>query len=207
MGMVDLDAYDYSTGSSSAIRATERTVVERIPPRQRVRRDAPIELPHILMLADDHDKVLIEPIAAKKDSLKKLYDFDLMEGGGHITGWLVEGEAVRDFEARLAEYSATVGKKYADLQGVPDEKRTARFVCTLVFIDDDGTEFVAQGKVEGRIGHELQGSGGFGYDPLFWPDVFNGECTLAEVPQERKNEVSHRGNALRSMRFMLMVFS
>ena len=59
MGMVDLDAYDYSTGSSSAIRATERTVVERIPPRQRVRRDAPLELPHILMLADDHDKVLI----------------------------------------------------------------------------------------------------------------------------------------------------
>ena len=65
MGMVDLDAYDYSTGSSSAIRATERTVVERIPPRQRVRRDAPIELPHILMLADDHDKVLIEPIASR----------------------------------------------------------------------------------------------------------------------------------------------
>ena len=66
MGMVDLDAYDYSTGSVSPIRATEKTVVERIPPRQRVRRDAPLELPHILMLADDHDKVLIEPIAAKR---------------------------------------------------------------------------------------------------------------------------------------------
>ena len=78
VGMVDLDAYDYSTGATSAIRATERTVAERIPPRQRVRRDAPIELPHILMLCDDHDKKLIEPIGAKKDSLKKLYDFDLM---------------------------------------------------------------------------------------------------------------------------------
>ena len=68
-----------------AIRATERTVVERIPPRMRVRREAPVELPHILMLADDHEHVLIEPIAEKKDKLEKLYDFDLMEDGGHIT--------------------------------------------------------------------------------------------------------------------------
>ena len=135
IGAVDLDAYDYSTGSTSAIRATERTVVERIPPRQRVRRDAPIELPHILMLCDDHDKVLIEPIGAKKDSLKKLYDFDLMEDGGHITGWLVEGEAVREFEARLAEYSASVGKKYADLQGVP-----------MVFAVGDGNHSLATAK-------------------------------------------------------------
>ena len=71
VGMVDLDAYDYNPGATSAIRATERTVPERIPPRQRVRRDAPIELPHVLMLCDDHDKKLIEPIGAKKDSLKK----------------------------------------------------------------------------------------------------------------------------------------
>ena len=59
IGMVDLDAYDYSTGSVSPIRATERTVVERIPPRMRVRREAPVELPHILMLADDHELSLI----------------------------------------------------------------------------------------------------------------------------------------------------
>ena len=135
MGMVDLDAYDYSTGSTSAIRATEKTVVERIPPRQRVRRDAPIELPHILMLCDDHDKVLIEPIAAKKDSLKKLYDFDLMEGGGHITGWLVDGEEVKAFEDRLTEYSATVGKKYVGLPGVP-----------MVFAVGDGNHSLATAK-------------------------------------------------------------
>ena len=66
VGMVDLDTYDYNPGATSAIRATERTVPERIPPRQRVRRDAPIELPHVLMLCDDHDKKLIEPIGAKK---------------------------------------------------------------------------------------------------------------------------------------------
>ena len=135
VGMVDLDAYDYSTGSTSAIRATERTVVERIPPRMRVRRDAPIELPHILMLADDHDKVLIEPIAEKKAELKELYDFELMEGGNRIRGWLVNGAEAEAFTARLTEYSATVGKKYEDLQGVP-----------MVFAVGDGNHSLATAK-------------------------------------------------------------
>ena len=94
-------------------------------------------------------------------------------------------------------------KLLADLAGVPDDERTARFVCTLVFIDEDGSETTAYGTVEGRIGYAEQGDGGFGYDPLFWPDVFGGECTLAEVPQARKNEVSHRGNALRELRAKL----
>ena len=94
-------------------------------------------------------------------------------------------------------------KLIADLDGVADEDRTARFVCTLVFIDEDGTETTARGTVEGRIGYEPQGDEGFGYDPLFWPDVFDGTCTLAEVPQARKNEVSHRGNALRTLRAAL----
>ena len=135
VGMVDLDAYDYSTGATSAIRATERTVAERISPRQRVRRDAPIELPHILMLCDDHDKKLIEPIGAKKDSLKKLYDFDLMEGGGHITGWLVEGKDVDEFNKALADYTATVGEKYKGLKGVP-----------MVFAVGDGNHSLATAK-------------------------------------------------------------
>jgi len=135
VGMVDLDAYAYSAGSVSKIRATERTVVERIPPRQRVRRNAPIELPHILMLCDDHDKVLIEPVAAKKDSLRKLYDFDLMEDGGHITGWLVSGEAVEQFNAALTQYSATVGEKYVGLPGVP-----------MVFAVGDGNHSLATAK-------------------------------------------------------------
>ena len=135
VGMVDLDAYDYSTGSTSAIRATEKTVVERIPPRMRVRRDAPIELPHILMLCDDDEKVLIEPIAAHKASLKKLYDFDLMEGGGHIAGWLVDGEEAAAFNARLTEYTANVGKKYEGLKGTP-----------VVFAVGDGNHSLATAK-------------------------------------------------------------
>ena len=135
MGMVDLDAYDYTVGATSAIRATERTVTERIPPRQRVRRDAPIELPHILLLCDDHEKVLIEPIAAKKDSFKVLYDCDLMENGGHITGWLVPQEEVEKFNAVLAEYSANVGKKYEGLKGEP-----------VVFAVGDGNHSLATAK-------------------------------------------------------------
>lgn len=135
VGMVDLEAYDYSPGSTSAIRATEKTVVERIPPRMRVRRGASLELPHILLLCDDRDKVLIEPVAAKKDGLKKLYDFDLMEGGGHIAGWLVDGAEADAFETRLAEYGANPGKKYEGLSGVP-----------MVFAVGDGNHSLATAK-------------------------------------------------------------
>ena len=135
VGMVDLDAYDYSVGSVSAIRATEKTVVERIPPRMRVRRNAPIELPHILMLCDDHEKVLIEPIEAVKSQLPLLYDCDLMEEGGHISGWLVQGEAVDAFEARLEAYTAAVGEKYTGLPGVP-----------MVFAVGDGNHSLATAK-------------------------------------------------------------
>lgn len=107
------------------------------------------------------------------------------------------------FSARYAgedgDDEANNAKLLRELETVADPDRTARFVCTLVFIDEDGTEMNVRGTVEGRIGHKLQGEGGFGYDPLFWPDVFEGRCTLAEVPQERKNEVSHRGNALRAL--------
>ena len=119
IGAVDLEQYDYNPGSVSAIRATEKTVLERIPPRQRVRKDAGIEFPHVLMLCDDDKKQLIEPIAAVKNELPLLYDFDLMEGGGHITGWLVQGKVAQDFDTRLEQYIASVPAKYADLSGAP----------------------------------------------------------------------------------------
>lgn len=95
---------------------------------------------------------------------------------------------------------ANNAKLFRELADVPDEQRTARFVCTLVFVDVDGSEIVARGTIEGRIGHELAGENGFGYDPLFIPDCFGGTLTLAQVDQEKKNSVSHRGNALRSLR-------
>ena len=94
-------------------------------------------------------------------------------------------------------------KLLAALADVPDAERTARFASTLVFVDEDGSEIVAEGAVEGRIGHEGRGSEGFGYDPLFLPDVFGGARTLAEVGRDEKNAVSHRGNALRQLRAKL----
>lgn len=89
------------------------------------------------------------------------------------------------------------------LEGVADRDRTARFVCQLVFIDEDGSETTSKGTVEGRIGHSEKGSEGFGYDPLFIPDELGGAITFAEVPQIRKNEISHRGRALRNLRDLL----
>ena len=117
LGVVDLEEYDYHVGSASPIRATEKTVLERIPPRQRVRKDAAMELPHVLMLCDDDEKSLIEPVAAIRDSLPLLYDFDLMEQGGHIRGWLVQGDVAEAFDERFASFAASVDKKYADLGG------------------------------------------------------------------------------------------
>ncbi|WP_165050940.1 MULTISPECIES: RdgB/HAM1 family non-canonical purine NTP pyrophosphatase [unclassified Adlercreutzia] len=99
--------------------------------------------------------------------------------------------------------AANNAKLLRELDGVADGERTARFVCTLVFIDDDGTERVARGTIEGRIGYEERGSEGFGYDPLFLPDEFSGALTLAEVSQEQKNAISHRGNALRKLKSQL----
>ncbi|CAK7053442.1 MAG: dITP/XTP pyrophosphatase [Paraeggerthella hongkongensis] len=111
------------------------------------------------------------------------------------------------YSARYAGEDATDAdnnaKLLSALADVPDRDRTARFVCTLVLIDEDGSETVARGTVEGRIGHEERGSNGFGYDPLFLPDVFADGRTLAEALPEEKNAVSHRGNALRELRSKL----
>ncbi len=89
LGAVDLAAYDYRKGATSPIRATEGTVLSRIPPRVEIRRDAPLELPHILLLIDDPHKTVIEPLCDAKT--QPLYDFDLIAGGGHLRGDLLSG--------------------------------------------------------------------------------------------------------------------
>lgn len=89
---LDLEKYDYSKGSGTLIRATEGTIVERIPPRLRIREGAVVELPHILVLIDDPEETVIEPLTAQAEKLPLLYDTDLMLGGGHISGRLVSGE-------------------------------------------------------------------------------------------------------------------
>lgn len=94
VGAVDLDEYDYHEGSNSRVRATEKTVLERIPPRVKVRENASLELPHVLMLMDDTERCILEPLAqmAKEGRMEQVYDFDLMQGGGHLSGWLVPQE-------------------------------------------------------------------------------------------------------------------
>lgn len=91
---VDLEKYDYHKGSQTLIRATEGTVLDRLPPRIKIREHAPVEAPHIMLLIDDPEKTVIEPLAAKTDKLQKLYDFELMLGGMHIQGYKIDSPEI-----------------------------------------------------------------------------------------------------------------
>jgi hypothetical protein len=90
---LDLERYDFSRGSQSLIRATEGTIIERLPPRIRIREGALLEIPHILVLIDDPSKTVIEPLINQKSQLQPLYDFDLMLGSGHLRGYRVDDPA------------------------------------------------------------------------------------------------------------------
>ena len=109
VGAIDLEAYSYLPGSKSQIRATEGTVLERIPPRVEIRRGAAIELPHVMLLIDDPEKTVIEPLADDK-TLKIAYDTDLMVGGGHITGKFLSKEQID----RVQNALQTLGDKRGD---------------------------------------------------------------------------------------------
>jgi len=137
VGAADLEEYDYSKGSVSQIRATEATVTERIPPRIKVREKAPIELPHIMILIDDEKKALIEPLAEHKDDMKKLYDFELMQGGGRLAGWLLT-DALRDeLLEKLAKFSEK--EAFEKRYGLSD-------TAPLTFAMGDGNHSLATAK-------------------------------------------------------------
>ncbi len=87
------------------------------------------------------------------------------------------------------------------LHKVPDEERTARFVCAIAAVFPDGTTKVVRGTMEGIIGHEIAGENGFGYDPIFYLPEYG--CTSAQLSPEKKNELSHRGEGLRKMRAVI----
>lgn len=88
------------------------------------------------------------------------------------------------------------------MEGVPDEKRTARFVCAICYVRPDGSSETVKATMEGRVAYEIAGENGFGYDPIFF--LPERGCTSAELSPEAKNEISHRGKALRMMRDILM---
>ena len=97
---LDLEEYDYNKGSQTLIRATEKTIVDRLPPRIKIRENAPIELPHIMVLIDDPEKTVIEPLFNKE--LETLYDFDLMQNSGHIKGYKLDNpEIIKEIEKKL----------------------------------------------------------------------------------------------------------
>ena len=109
------------------------------------------------------------------------------------------------YSARYAgvdtSYDIKNGLLLERLSGVPDEKRTARFVCAVAAAFPDGSTEVVRGTIEGIIGHEIAGENGFGYDPIFYLPEYG--CTTAELSPEKKNELSHRGEALRKMRVIM----
>ena len=114
VGKIDLEQYDYRKKSTSFIRATEATVAERIPARVEIRKNAVVELPHVMLLVDDAGKHVIEPCAFEKESLPLLYDFDLMLGGGHLRGYLLgekEQERIQKSLSFLAD-AKCFGDKY-----------------------------------------------------------------------------------------------
>lgn len=101
IGAVDLEAYDYRADAVSPIRATEGTVLERIPPRVKIRRGAPLEMPHIMLLFDDPQESVIPPLLQSRTTLPMLYDYDLMENGGHVRGYLLNRSLQTDLTAAL----------------------------------------------------------------------------------------------------------
>lgn len=137
VGAADLEEYDYSKGSTSQIRATEATVTERIPPRIKVREKAPIELPHIMILIDDEKKALIEPLAEHKDDMKKLYDFELMQGGGRLAGWLLTDTLRDELLEKLAKFSEK--EAFEKRYGLAD-------TAPLTFAMGDGNHSLATAK-------------------------------------------------------------
>lgn len=137
MGAVDLEDYDYSKESQTKIRATEGTVVSRIPPRLKVRKDAPIELPHIMMLIDDEKQEIIEKNLEMTESFEKVYDFELMQNSGHIAGYKMSEEACERLEKMLCALDDidAFNKKY-------DVKKDS----PLVFAMGDGNHSLATAK-------------------------------------------------------------
>lgn len=137
IGKIDLEDYDYNKGSETMVRATEKTVIERIPPRMKVRENALIELPHIMLLIDDEKKDIIDSLDKVVTKDEMVYDVDLMQKGGHITGYKLKDENVNDI---LSKLDALADKNiFEDKYGVSDKG-------VLLFAVGDGNHSLATAK-------------------------------------------------------------
>lgn len=136
---LDLEHYDYNKGSRSLIRSTEGTIIERLPPRIRIREGARLELPHILVLIDDPQCTVIEPLGKSKAQLKELYDFELMEGSGHLNGYLVDKPSI-EYGIIIALEQLANPEIFAAKYGVGTEQPV------LLFAMGDGNHSLATAK-------------------------------------------------------------
>ena len=136
VGVVDLEEYDYAKDAKTLIRATEGTVIERIPPRLAVRCGATLETPHVMLLVDDKEKTVIEPIADRAESLTPAYEFDLMQGAGHVKAYFVDAIGMAKVKNALA-YLASAN--YA-------AERYGEGVDPLLFAVGDGNHSLATAK-------------------------------------------------------------
>lgn len=132
IGMIDLEEYDYNKGSTSAVRATEGTIIERIPPRQRIRKNATLELPHIMMLVDDIDNLIIAPLKNHTEMMRKVYDFTLMQNSGKIKGYLLT-------DTLKAQVNGELDK-------LETKKRKEDSISPLIFAVGDGNHSLATAK-------------------------------------------------------------
>lgn len=150
IGIVDLEDYSYEKGSQTLIRATEKTVIERIPPRVKVRENASLELPHIMILIDDEKKEIIESLKNKVSENDKLYDFDLMKNGGHVKGYLLNENAMDEVDKSLERL---MDKEYFERKYDVTDKGV------LLFAMGDGNHSLATAKacyenLKKKIGEE-----------------------------------------------------
>lgn len=137
MGIVDLEDYSYEKGSQTLIRATEKTVIERIPPRLKVRENALLELPHIMILIDDEKKEIIENLKNEVTDSDKVYDFDLMQNGGHIKGYKLSDSSIDNL---LVKMEKLIDKDYFE------SKYNVKDKGLLLFAMGDGNHSLATAK-------------------------------------------------------------
>lgn len=137
MGIVDLEGYNYEVGSQTPIRATEKTVIERIPPRVKIRQNATLELPHIMILIDDDKKDIIESLKTKVNENDVVYDFDLMKDGGHIKGYLLNNSTMDEIDKKL--------ELLAD-EDLFEKKYDVKNKGVLLFAMGDGNHSLATAK-------------------------------------------------------------
>jgi hypothetical protein len=177
VGAVDLDAYNFTAGAKPMIRPTEGTVLERIPPRVKIRKDAPLELPHVMLLIDDEKRTVIESLSSL--DLPIVYDFDLLMGGGHIKGYLIDENSQKQVFDAL--YALVEGQSEPFLFAVGDGNHS---LATAKVYDTDEGIMVTKRVKDGDVFYIAASVGG--KEGSF---RFDGELTDVITGKTYKNEL------------------